>query len=148
MNAAPLIAMNAPTVLTIIHWIGVGFIFLWFLGSCMRDGMWNNGLRCFNAFVAVMISFPVATLVGIVIRMAAGALDDVYMVAAIAIGGAWIVFILCLAVMQTITDKLSQVKVPFHPIVNGIGSFILICGITFVLLSMCMPALGLVLATK
>jgi hypothetical protein len=155
MNAGLLIAnVNAVRVISIIHWVGVGFVFLWFLGSCVRDGMWNNAIRCFNAFVAATISFPIAITIRAVLEMIvgikAGSTDanDVYMQAAIAIGGGWVAFIICLAVLQTLTDKLSQVKVPFHPIVNTVGSVIFICGITFVMFSMCAPVLGLVLATK
>jgi hypothetical protein len=155
MNSGLLIAdVNAVTVISVIHWVGVGFVFLWFLGSCVRDGMWNNAIRCFNAFVAVLLSFPLAVLIGFLAGLAMGAASGpadasaAYTVAAIAIGGAWVAFIVCLAILQTLTDKLSQVKVPFHPIVNTVGSVIFICGITFVFFSMCAPVLGLVLATK
>ena len=154
MNPPILIAeINAVTVLTIIHWVGVGFIFLWFLGSCMKDGMWNNALRCFNAFIAVLGSvllgggaFGIAMASGL--APAGAAPEDMYLVAAVLIGCLWVSFLICLAVLQTITDHLSIVKLAFHPIVNGIGSFIFICGITFVLMSYCMPIYMIVRQAK
>ncbi len=151
MTAALLIAdMDAPAVLQIIHWVGVGFIFLWFLGSCMKDGMWNNSIRCLNAFLAAMVGFILALGIGFVIGLATGPPDpsDVYMRSAIGIGGAWVAFIIALAILQACTDRLSQVKVPFHPIANSIGSFIFICGITLAVCSFCMPVFFLVRTVK
>jgi len=142
--------MNVTTVLTIIHWIGVGFIFLWFLGSCMKDGMWNNGVRCFNAFVAAMVSFPLTIalgfLIGLIIGLASGPPDpaNIYLPLAMGMAASWIAFLVCFAIVQAITDRLSQLKVAFHPVANGIGSFIFICGITFVLFSYTLPIYGLV----
>lgn len=145
MNLPILIAeMNATSVLTVIHWVGIGFVFLWFLGSCMKDGMWNNGLRCLNAYMAILGSvFLGGGTFGIL--MAAGAApsggspEDAYLIMGLLIGCLWIGFLVSLAILQTITDRLSGVKVAFHPIVNGIGSFIFICGITFVFMCYCSP---------
>ena len=154
MTAVPLFAVNAVNVLTIIYWVGIGFIFLWFLGSCLRDGMWNNALRCFNAYVALLLSFPVALLIGFLCGLVMGATsgapgaDDAYTVAAISIGSSWVAFLVCLAILQMLTDKQSQMKVAFHPVVNMIGSFIFICGITVVFFSVSAPVLGLVLSVK
>ena len=154
MTAALLFAVNAVNVLHIIYWVGIGFVFLWFLGSCIRDGMWNNAIRCFNAYVALLLSFPISLAIAAVGAMIAGTSSGppdpsaAYTVAAIGIGSSWIGFLICLAILQTLTDKQSQVKVPFHPVVNMIGSFIFVCGITFVFFSLSLPVLGLVLAVQ
>ncbi|HEV3115974.1 MAG TPA: hypothetical protein VGY58_02900 [Gemmataceae bacterium] len=145
MNLPLLFAeMNAVKVLSIIHWIGVVFIFLWFLGSCMKDGMWNNALRCFNAYVAAFGSILLGGLIfGIVmaagVAPSGGTPEDMYITAGILFGSLWVGFLIGLAVLQTITDRLSSVKVAFHPVVNSIGSFIFVCGITFVLMCFCTP---------
>jgi hypothetical protein len=154
MNPPVLLAeMNATSVLSIIHWVGVGFIFLWFLGSCMKDGMWTNGLRCMNAYIASLLGFLLAMVAfGIVVAAGAaptgGTPEDIYMMFGIFIGCLWVAFLVCLVVMQTITDRLSNVKVAFHPVVNGIGSFIFICGITFVLMCYSTPIYVLVRGIK
>lgn len=154
MTAGLLFAVSAANVLHIIFWVGIAFVFLWFLGSCVRDGMWNNAIRCFNAYVALLMSFPVAMLIGFLCGLIMGAASgapnegDAYTLAAIGIGSAWVAFLICLAILQTLTDKLSQVKVAFHPVVNMIGSFIFVCGITFVFFSLSAPVLGLVLALQ
>lgn len=151
MNAGLLFAVSAVEVLNIIFWVGIGFIFLWFLGSCVRDGMWNNAIRCFNAYVAVLLSFPLGVALGAILGLIMGATSgspDAYSIAAISIGGAWVSFLICLAILQALTDKLSQVKVPFHPIANTIGSFVFICAISLVFLSLSMPVRNLVMAVK
>lgn len=150
---APLVIadLSATTVLPIIHWIGVGFIFLWFLGSCMKDGMWNNGLRCFNAAVAAIAGLPVAILAAGLIGGAMGGSSDPsdqYLSLATIIGANWIAFLVWAAILQTLTDRLSQVKVAFHPIVNSIGSFIFVCGITLILFIYCMPIYDVVRQIK
>ncbi|MGH7134735.1 MAG: hypothetical protein ACREHD_03285 [Pirellulales bacterium] len=145
--------INATSVLTIIHWVGIGFIFLWFLGSCMKDGMWNNGLRCLNAYVAASCSVLI-TVVGFIAVIASGAApmgpapEDGYIRFAIFMSCWWVSFLVCLGILQTLTDKLSAVKLAFHPIVNGIGSFIFVCGITLVFLVYCTPIFGLVRSTQ
>jgi hypothetical protein len=154
MNTLLLADVSAATVLPIIFWVGIAFIFFWFLGSCLSDGMWNNGIRCFNAFVALMLSFPLAVVIIALALMMVGTPSGppdqgaAYTVAAIFIGGLWISFLICLAVMQTLTDKLSLVKVPFHPIANWIVSFIFVCGISFVFLLLCWPVYVMVRTVK
>ncbi|HVA48741.1 MAG TPA: hypothetical protein VNH11_20415 [Pirellulales bacterium] len=150
MNMPILFAdLNATKVLGIIHWIGMAFVFLWFLGSCMKDGMWNNGLRCISAFVASMLSFPLAVLAAGLFGGSSGAsAPDDYLPLAIAIGANWIAFVVCLGVILTLTDGLSQVKVAFHPIVNSVGSFIFICGIAAVFLFYATPIYSVVQALK
>ncbi|HQU45441.1 MAG TPA: hypothetical protein PK867_21680 [Pirellulales bacterium] len=150
MNMPILFAdLNATKVLGIVHWIGVAFVFLWFLGSCMKDGLWNNGLRCISAFAASMLSFPLAVLAaGLAGGSAGSSAPDDYLPLAIAIGANWITFLVCVGVILTLTDRLSQVKVAFHPIVNNVGSFIFICGITAVFLFYTMPIYSVVQAIK
>lgn len=141
MNSSPLFAeVSAVTVLPIVHWVGVGFVFLWFLGSCMKDGLWNNGLRCLSACTASMLSFPIAVLVaGLAGGGASQAAADDFLPLAITLGANWISFLVCLGLVLTITDYLSQVKVAFHPVVNSVGSFVFICGITGIFLFYTMP---------
>lgn len=126
--------MSGPAIFLTIHWVGVGFIFLWFLGSSMKEGMWNNALTCFNAFVAGMVALPLG---GVILRLALSAYtpdpSDPYTPLGMIIVGEWLSYIVCYLGLTTLTDYLSNVRVAFHPIVNGIGSFIFICGTTFVL---------------
>lgn len=137
--------VNALTVLPIVHWIGIGFVFLWFLGSCMKDGLWNNCLRCMSALVASMLSFPIALLAaGLAGGEAGPAAADDFTPMFIALGANWISFLVCLGLILTITDKLSQVKVAFHPVVNSVGSFVFICGITGIFLFYTMPIYSIV----
>lgn len=151
MNLPILLAdVNATTVLSVIHWVGVGFIFLWFLGSCMKDGLWDNALRCFNAYMALFLSLPLTVLAAGLIGDAvngSGA-PDPHMDAAIAIGANWVGFLVCLLVLQTITERLSRVKLAFHPVVGSIGSFVFVCGITAVLSSYSWPIYEIVRQTK
>lgn len=145
MTLPPLFAdVSAATVLPIVHWVGIGFVFLWFLGSCMKDGMWDNGLRCLSALVASMLSFPIALLVAGMAGGEATPAPDDYTPMFVTIGANWISFLVCLGLVLTITDKLSQVKVAFHPVVNSVGSFVFICGITGIFLFYTMPIFSIV----
>lgn len=126
--------MSGPSIFLTIHWVGVGFIFLWFLGSSMKEGMWNNAITCFNAFVAAMIALPLGgALMGLALSMFKPDPTDPYTPLGILIVAEWLSYIVGFLVLTTFTEYLSKVRVAFHPVVNGIGSFILICGTTLVL---------------
>lgn len=131
--------MSGTTVFTTIQWVGIGFIFLWFLGSSMKEGLWNNAITCFNAFVAgtvgLVLGLAIAKLLAWVVGMAGFKPEPgnpwlgvgMFMVAM------WLAYIGCYLVLSTLTDHFSQVRVTFHPVINGIGSFVFICGTTSVL---------------
>lgn len=131
--------MSGTTVFTTIQWVGVGFIFLWFLGSSMKEGLWNNGITCFNAFIAGTLAIPLgmlaAKLLGWVVETAGFKPEpgEPWLGVGIFMVAMWVSYIACFLGMTSATDYLSQVRVAFHPVINSIGSFIFICGITSVL---------------
>lgn len=126
--------MSGPNIFLTIHWVGVAFVSLWFLGSSMKEGMWNNAITCFNAFVAGMVALPLGMGIS---NLASGMIKpdpgDVFIPLGIFMVAEWASYIVCYLVLTTFTDYLSQVRVTFHPVVNSIGSFIFICGTSFVL---------------
>lgn len=125
--------MSGPSIFQTIHWVGVGFIFLWFLGSSMKEGLWNNAITCFNAFVSAMIALPLGwAMLKLGLSMFKPDASDPYTPLGILIGAEWLSYIVCYLVLTTCTDYLSQVRVTFHPIVNSIGSFLFICGTALV----------------
>ncbi|HVX11191.1 MAG TPA: hypothetical protein VHC22_08430 [Pirellulales bacterium] len=145
--------MNATNVIGIIHWVGVAFVFLWFLGGCMKDGLWNNAIRCMNAYIAAfgtlltgLLLFSIAVAAGV--SPEAPSPEDPYTMPAVLLGSFWLCFLISLAIIQTITDRLSTVKVAFHPVMNMIGSFFCVCGIAFLLMCFSMPVYTMVLAVK
>ncbi len=145
--------MTAAKVIGIIHWVGVAFVFLWFLGGCMKDGLWNNAIRCMNAYIAAfgallsgILLFELAVAAGVSPEVPTA--EDPYTMPGTLLGCFWICFIVFLALMQTITDRLSTVKVAFHPVTNSIGSFVFVCAITSLFLCFSLPAYTLVLAVQ
>jgi hypothetical protein len=119
----------------------------------MKDGLWNNAIRCMNAYIAAFgavllggLLFAIALISGV--SPSAPSAEDPYTMPSAIVGCLWIGFLVSLAVMQTITDRLSTVKVAFHPVTNAIGSFVFVCGITFLLMCFSTPVYTMVLAIK
>lgn len=131
--------MSGTSIFITIHWVGVGFIFLWFLGSSMKEGMWNNAITCFNALVAATLTLPLGIAVSALLVWVAGMAGlkpepgEPYLLIGITMAAMWLTYIVCFLALATLTDYLSQVRVTFHPVVNSVGSFVFICGTTFVL---------------
>lgn len=115
--------MSGPEILRIIHFVGWGFIFLWIMATGFKLGMWNNALMFMNwvaaFFFGLAIGLPVGNLILAAVKPDNG---DFYTPFAIAAGVFWLVSLIAYTGMQTLTDKLSSVKVTFHPVVETLGS--------------------------
>lgn len=137
--------MSGPQILTIIHFIGWGFIFLWIMATGFKQGMWNNALMFINWVLASFIALPIALPIGGAIVAAVGpSPDDPYTPFAISYGLYWLVFLVAYLVLQTITESLSRVKVTFHPVVETLGSLLFSFGVFLVIASATLPMLVLV----
>lgn len=115
--------MSGPKVLLMIHGIGALFVWLWFIGSCGKEGMWNNAVTFLDAMLASFLAIPLWVL-GTIITINAlnPGSDDFYLIFAIVIGLGWVFYLLCFFVIHAITDRLSRTKVNFHPLADKIGS--------------------------
>jgi hypothetical protein len=118
--------MTGWMVLTILHMVGWGFCALWVLGSYWKERMWGNTINFFNWFQAMLVSTGAGALGKKVLASMVGpkVADDWFMVDAIAMGFQWIVLIAALLGFKTWSDKISNVKVAFHPMFDGIGNFV------------------------
>lgn len=115
--------MSTAKILITIHHVGGVFVWLWFIGSCTKEGMWNNAVTLIDAWMAAFLTFPL-WLAGtyLAVDMLKPGPDDFYLVFAIVMGLGWILYLICFVIIHAITDRLSRTKVSFHPIVDKIGS--------------------------
>ena len=122
--------MSGPQILSIIHYIGWGFIFLWIMATGFNQGMWNNALLFCNWVMAGFLAVPVSLVtIGLIVSSMDVGPDDVYLVVSIAAGIYWLLYLIAFFIMQTITESLSQVKVTFHPVVETLGSLFFSFGV-------------------
>jgi hypothetical protein len=118
--------MSGPKVLITIHIIGQAFIWLWFVGSCSKEGLWNNAITFLDSIMAAFIAIPL---------WAAGSLiaadniqpgpDSYHLLLAIVVGLGWGFYLISFAIVHAITDQVSKTKVTFHPLADKIGSIFL-----------------------
>lgn len=139
--------MSGPQILSIIHYVGWGFIFLWIMATGARQGMWNNALMFINwllaSFLALPISLPACGLIVAAVQPSPG---DVYTPFAIWAGVFWLLFLVTFLIMQMITESLSKVKVTFHPVAETIGSLAFSFGVFLILAGVTLPLLAVVRA--
>ncbi len=139
--------MSGPQILSIVHYVGWGFIFLWIMATGARQGMWNNALMFINwvlaLFLALPISLPVSGLIMVAVKPDA---NDVFTPFAVWAGIFWLFYLVAFLVMQMITDSLSKVKVTFHPVVETLGSLVFSFGVFLIIAGATLPMLGLVRA--
>lgn len=141
--------MGGARILLMIHGIGNLFVLLWFLGSCFKEGMWNNAVTFFDGVLAMFVAFPLwAATVGIAMSSITIGPDDKYLAFAIIIGAGWVWYLISFAVIHAITDRLSKTKVAFHPLANSIGSAIFAWALTGPLGIFSYPVLILVLLAQ
>lgn len=117
--------MDGWKTMLMIHRLGLVFIGLWILGSVRKEGLWSNILLLCNwciAFYATWLTWQPA-LKGI-LTLAKPGPNDQLLVLGIGMAVIWVLFLVFLGVLRTATDKLSNVKVAFHPLVDRIGTFI------------------------
>jgi len=115
--------VSGPQILSIIHYVGWGFIFLWIMATGARQGMWNNALMFMNWALAALVATPVSFLASHLILGAVGpSPGDLYIPFAVWAGVFWLGFLVTFLVMQTLTESLSKVKVTFHPVLETAGS--------------------------
>lgn len=137
--------MSGPEILSIIHYVGWGFIFLWIMATGFKLGMWNNALLYMNwvlAFsVGLAIGLPVGDLIVSAVKPDQG---DYYTPFAIAAGIFWLVSLIAYTGLQAFTDSLSKVKVTFHPVVETLGSLFFSLNTFFVIAAATAPLLLLV----
>ncbi|HUY36765.1 MAG TPA: hypothetical protein VMV69_28785 [Pirellulales bacterium] len=142
--------MNGWTVLWILHLVGWGFCTLWILGTCWKEGMWGNALTWFNWWQAFFLSALVRGIAESVLTSAVEpkSTDDFFTVAAVATAIQWISFIAVFAGVKTWSDKLSRVKVAFHPILEGVGNLIFCLLLAGGLVFATLPMLGYIMLGK
>jgi hypothetical protein len=118
--------MTGWKVLPILHLIGWGFCTLWVLGTCWKERMWGNAISWFNWWLAFLLSWLGGSIAKTVVTSAVGpqSNDDHFTVEAVAIAIQWILFIVAFAGVRTWSDKLSRVRVAFHPIFDGVGNLV------------------------
>ncbi len=134
--------MSGPQILTIIHLVGWGFIFLWIMATGFNQGMWNNALMFINwmlaSFVAITVSLPVSFLIISSVKPSPG---DTFTGFAIWAGLFWLVFLVTYLLVQMSTESLSKVKVTFHPVAETLGSLTFSLGVFLVLAGATLPLL-------
>ncbi|HJT31700.1 MAG TPA: hypothetical protein VJ783_06570 [Pirellulales bacterium] len=137
--------MSGPEILSIIHLVGWGFIFLWIMATGFKLGMWNNALIFMNwvlaFFFGMIIGLPVG---GMIIGAVKPDMGDPYTPFAIAAGAFWLVSLMAFAGLQVLTDSLSKVKVTFHPVVETLGSLAFSFSTFLAIATATLPMLGLV----
>jgi hypothetical protein len=142
--------MSAPKVLMTIHYIGGVFVWLWFIGSCTKEGMWNNAVTLIDAWMAVFVTFPLwlagSVLAIDMLNLKPGA-DDFHLIFAIVIGLGWIFYLISFLIIHAISDRLSRTKVGFHPIADKIGAVLFAWALVGPVEIFCWPILMLVFWT-
>lgn len=119
--------MDGWNTMMIIHWVGLGFVSLWILGTTRSEGLWSNVLLLFNwciAFYATLLFWQPA-LKGVLslVKPEAG---DQMMVLGFGMAVIWVLFLVFLGLLRSATDALSNVKVAFHPLLDRIGAVLAI----------------------
>ncbi len=118
--------MSGWLVLSILHFVGWGFCTLWVLGTCWKERMWGNVITWFNWWQAFILSEILGGLAkkAVVSMVGLKSADDQFIVVAVWLAIQWGLFIAVLAGLKLWSEKLSRVKVAFHPVMDGIGNFI------------------------
>ncbi|HVC98838.1 MAG TPA: hypothetical protein VND64_34555 [Pirellulales bacterium] len=139
--------MSGWTVLPVLHYLGWGFCTLWVLGTCWKERMWGNAVNGFNWWQAFLLSSLGASIAKTVVTSAVGGQsnDDQFTVAAVVMAIQWILFIAAFAGVKTSSDKLSRVKVAFHPIFDGVANLVVCLLLAGGIVVSTMPLLGLLL---
>ena len=138
--------MSGPQVLLTIHAVGLAFVWLWFVGSCSKEGMWNNAITFLDSVIASFITIPL-WLAGSLIaanNIQPGP-DALYLLLAIVMGLGWILYFISFAIIHAITDSVSKTKVSFHPLADKIGSVLFAMSLWGVINLFSYPILGMVL---
>jgi hypothetical protein len=117
--------MNGWKVLLILHCVGWGFCTLWVLGTCWKERMWGNAITCINwcqAFIVSLLGLGLVARFVIYVLGQPQSSDDAFTVLASTTAIGWILFIAVFGGLKSWTDKLSPVRVAFHPVFDGLGN--------------------------
>ncbi len=108
------------TVLVYAHLAFAAFIFIWMLASSFREGLWGNALVFFNWCLAATFAwklwFPLLALIQSFAQTRSSTLAGF-----MALFSLFIPFLAAYAGLRYCTDKLSRVRVAFHPVVDRVG---------------------------
>lgn len=117
--------MSGFEVLSYIEYIGLVFIFLWIIATNSKEGLWDNLITFFGWVTGAALMLPFYPLLGGAIygAIAEPGKVDFYLLFAIAFAIIWILLIVGFLLVRLATDRLSTVKVSFHPMVDKIGGF-------------------------
>ena len=104
-------------------------IFFAVLGSLVREGLWSNAIKLFNVILAAMLATnyfePLADF------LTAKAPTYTYVWDLLSV---WAIFCIALALMQTITDRLSRVQVRFRKPVETAGGIFFACWVGWMMI--------------
>ncbi|HWB08096.1 MAG TPA: hypothetical protein VG826_02540 [Pirellulales bacterium] len=142
--------MSGPKVLLLIHIIGCTFIWLWFVGSCSREGLWNNAITFLDSIIASFVTIPIWIAGSFIAAENIQGPDSFYLLLGIVMAIGWVCYLVSFAIIHAITDRVSKTKVSFHPLADKIGSALFAMSLSGVLLIFSYPILAviLVLAAK
>lgn len=140
--------MSGFDVLTYVEYAGLVFIFLWIIATNSKEGLWDNAVTFFGWVAAAALTGPfVPLLTGAIYgAIAESGKVDFYLLLAIELAITWVLLIIGFVVLRLATDRLSTVKVSFHPMVEKIGGyFFAFCTFAFIglMASLCLGFLDL-----
>lgn len=127
--------MSGYEILTYIEYIGLVFIFLWIIATNSKEGLWDNALTFFGWVAAAALMGPFVPLLSSAIYggVAEPGKVDFYLLFAIGFAATWALVIIGFVLVRLATDRLSTVKVSFHPVVDKIGGFFFaLCTFAFI----------------
>ncbi|HEV3339670.1 MAG TPA: hypothetical protein VG125_04920 [Pirellulales bacterium] len=141
--------MGGAQILLTIHVIGSFFIWLWFMGSCVKEGMWNNAITLLDAVMALFITIPLWVAGSLLAAsMIQPGPNDLYLMFAVVMGMGWAFYLISFVIIHAITDRLSQTKVTFHPLADKIGSVLFAWSLSSPLGILSYPMLALVMLSR
>lgn len=103
--------------------VALGFMFFAGVAMTINEGLWSNTIALLCILISGCASVAAGVPLGVMI------LDQIGLDAANAwycvFAGIWGVFVLSLLVLRIVTDRASQVRVRFLPIVDKIGGILM-----------------------
>ncbi len=112
-------------------WVFPLLLFLLFLATALcllTEGMWSNAIRFINVVFAALLATnfwePTAKL------LESASKDGSYWWDFVSL---WVLFSLFVTILQTVTNRISRVKVRFLAIANKVGGIVLACMVAVVL---------------
>jgi uncharacterized membrane protein required for colicin V production len=97
-------------------------IFFAVLGSLVREGLWSNAIKLFNVMMAAMLATNYFEPLADWLTAKQPTFTYVWDLLTV-----WAIFCVTLAVLQTITDRLSHVQVRFRKPVETAGGIFFAC---------------------